>query len=190
MDLGVIMNKYSYSYPTYAKVIHFGIAAFGIAAFLTGELADDGNQSLGYLLHAYLGLSLAAFVLVRVLAGFTVSESLSFRGWAPFSRRQRSLAFEDFRTLLKLGIPERDRHQGLAGLVQALGLIIFAWMALSGTALYVLGGGIESEAFEFIEEVHEVGESLIPLYLALHLGAVALHALGRYPIWKKILPFK
>ena len=184
------MNNDNYSYPTYAKIIHLGIAAFGIAAFLTGELAEDGSESLGYLLHTYLGLSLAAFILVRGLAGFTASESLSFKGWSPFSRQQRSLALEDFRTLLKLGVPERDRHQGLAGLVQALGLIIFAWMALTGTGLYVFGGGIEGEVFELIEEVHEVGESLIPLYLALHVGAVVLHSLGGNPIWKKIFPVK
>ena len=180
------MSEYNYSYPTHAKIIHLGIAAFGVAAFLTGELAEDGSESLGYLLHAYLGLSLAAFMLVRGVVGFTTSEALSFKGWSPFSRHQRSLALEDFRTLMKLGVPERDRHQGLAGLVQASGLIIFAWMSVTGTGLFLLGGGIETEAFELIEEAHEVGESLIPLYLALHVGAVALHTLGGNPIWKKV----
>ena len=180
------MNQDNESYPTYAKVIHLGFAVFGIAAFLTGELAEDGTASLGYLLHAYLGLSLAAFMLVRISLGVATSEALSFKGWSPFSRLQWGLALEDFRTLWRLGVPERDRHEGLAGLTQAFGLIIFAWMAVTGTGLFVLGGGTESKAFDLIEEVHEVGEALIPLYLALHVGAVLLHTLCGNPVWKKM----
>ena len=60
------MTNDDYSYPRYAKILHLGMAGFGIAAFLTGELAENGSASTGYLLHAYLGLSLAAFVLVNM----------------------------------------------------------------------------------------------------------------------------
>lgn len=59
-------------------------------------------------------------------------------------------------------------------------------MAISGTALFVLGSGVDSSILEFIEETHEVGESLIPLYLALHVGAVILHTLSGEAIWKKM----
>ena len=180
------MNEQTNSYPTYLKFIHLGVAAFGIAAFVTGELAEDGVASQGYLLHAYLGLSLASFVLVRILLGLTKIEATSFKSWSPFSRLQWQRAFEDFRTLLRLGLPERDRHQGLAGLTQAFGFTVFAIMAATGTGLFILGGGAESEAFEFIEEIHEVGESLIPLYLVLHVGAVILHTVGGNPIWRKM----
>lgn len=180
------MKKHNYYYPTYAKFIHLGMAIFGILAFLTGELADDSHTSSGYLLHAYLGLSLAAVMLIRILSGLTTDESLSFKGWSPFSKLQWMLALEDFRSLFTLKIPERDRHQGLAGLTQAFGLIVFAWMAITGTALFVLAAEIESEAFEIIEEIHEVGETLIPLYLALHVGAVILHTTSGNPIWKKM----
>ncbi len=184
------MFEHNSSYPAYAKVIHLGVAVFGIAAFLTGELAEDGSASTGYLLHAYLGLSLAAFVLVRIISGFTTTKELSFKGWSPFSRLQWGLALEDFRTLLRLGVPERDKHQGLAGLTQAFGLIVFSWMALTGTGLFFLGGGVETDVLELIEELHEVGESLIPLYLGLHVGAVILHTLSGNPIWKKMFAIK
>jgi hypothetical protein len=63
-------------------------------------------------------------------------------------------------------------------------------MSLTGIALFMLGSGTESKAFEFIEEIHEVGETLIPLYLFLHVGAVALHMLCGTPIWKKMFKFK
>ena len=177
-------------YPTYAKVIHLGLAFLGIAAFLTGELAEDGGASLGYLLHSYLGLSLASIVFIRILMGFTSSQILSFKGWSPFSKQQWKFALEDLHTLLSLKVPERDSHQGLAGLTHAFGLLVFLWMSLTGTTLFILGSGVESDVFEFVEEAHEVGESLIPLFLALHLGAVLLHTLCGQAIWKRMFNFK
>lgn len=180
------MNSHTHSYPRYAKIIHLGIALFGTTAYLTAELAEDSSSSLGYLMHAYLGLSLAAFMLVRICVGLSSSPSLSFKGWAPFSRFQLKLVLEDFRALITLKVPERDRHQGLAGITQAFGLILFTWMAATGTGLFFLEH--ESGPFEFIEEIHEVGESLIPLYLLLHVGAVALHTLIGHPIWQKMFP--
>ncbi len=184
------MSDEKYIYPTYAKFIHLGLALFGIAAYLTGELAEDGGASTGYLLHSYLGLSLACMMLIRIFIGFTPSQALSFKGWSPFSKQQWKSALKDFRTLLILKVPERGRHQGLAGLTQVFGLLVFFWMSLTGTALFMLGSGVENEAFEFIEEVHEVGESLIPLYLVLHVGAVILHTLCGNPIWKKMFNYR
>lgn len=63
-------------------------------------------------------------------------------------------------------------------------------MSLTGIALFMLGSSTESKVFEFIEEVHEVGETLIPLYFFLHVEAVALHMFCGKPIWKKMLKFK
>jgi hypothetical protein len=55
LNFGIIMSDH-YSYPTYAKLIHLGMAFFGIFAFLTSEFSDDGITSNGYLLHSYLGV--------------------------------------------------------------------------------------------------------------------------------------
>ncbi|OUR72139.1 cytochrome B [Methylophaga sp. 41_12_T18] len=181
------MSNHETTYPTYAKIIHLGIVVFGITAFLTGELAEDVSS---YFIHAYLGLSLAAFILLRVIVGFTPSTTLSFKGWSPLSRLQWQLAFDDVKSLLTLAVPHRDKHQGLAGLTQAFGLIIFAWMAVTGTGLFLLAGPTETVLFEFIEEVHEIGESLIPLYLGLHVGAVLLHSFTGQPIWQKMFKYR
>lgn len=184
------MNDQNYTYPLYARILHLGIAAFGIAAFLTGEGAEENANSSGYLLHAYLGLSLAAFVLMRLLRGIFGSGPLRFSGWSPFSLRQWKLALADLGSLFRLEVPQRGMHEGLAGLTQALGLAIFAWMGATGTGLFLLRGGLESDAFEFLEEVHEVGETLIPLYLALHVGSVLVHSLSGSPIWQKMWTFR
>ncbi|PKI16599.1 cytochrome b/b6 domain-containing protein [Colwellia sp. 12G3] len=179
-----------YTYPTYAKLIHLGMAFFGVFAFLTGEFAEDGITSNGYLLHSYLGLSLASVMLIRVAIGFTNASALSFKKWSPFSKQQRQYAIDDFRTLLTFKIPNRERHDGLAGLTQTFGLLIFIWMSVTGTTLFMLGSEGGSNIFEYVEELHEVGESLIPIFLALHVGAVILHTLCGKPIWRKMFNHK
>jgi len=179
-----------YNYPTYAKLIHLGLAVFGVTAYLTSELADEDVTSIGYLLHSYLGLSVAVTITLRLVVGVATQGPLSFKDWSPFSVKQWRLALDDFRSLLSFKIPKSDRHQGLSGITQAFGLFIFTWMSLTGVTLFMLGSNTESKVFEFIEEVHEVGETLIPLYLFLHVGAVALHMLSGKPIWKNMFKFK
>lgn len=178
-----------YSYPWYAKLIHLGMAAFGITAYLTGELAEHGPGSSQYLVHAYLGLSLATFVLLRVLRGIAGAGPLRFSGWSPFSPRQWRMAAEDIADLVRLRVPERGMHEGIAGLIQAFGIAIFAWMGATGTAIFLLGNGPESELYEALEECHEVGEALIPVYLALHVGSVLLHLLAGHPTWRRMWTF-
>ena len=177
-------------YPLLARILHAGIAIFGLTAFLSGELAEDGMQSTGYYLHAYLGLSLAIFIGLRIYRGFTAAAPLNFSGWSPLSSRQWSLAVQDLRDLLQLRVPERVIHEGLSGLVQAFGLILFSWMALSGTALFLLAGRPEAGLFEALEEVHEIGESLIPLYLVFHVGSVVVHSVAGKPIWQRMWRFR
>lgn len=181
-----MQTNQKYIYSTYTKILHMGLAVFGIAAYLTGESAEHGTLSSGYLLHAYLGLSLAAFIFVRIISGFIGPLTLRFSDWSPFSRRQWRLATEDIGILLRLKIPKRSMHEGLAGLVQAFGLAIFCWMGATGCILFLMGSAPESNLFELVEEAHELGESAIPLFLALHIGAVILHLLAREPVWKRM----
>ncbi len=183
------MVNHDYTFPMYAKILHGGMAIFGIAAFLSGEIAEDGFGSSGYYLHAYLGLSLTAFILLRILRGFTGSKPMRFSAWSPFSSRQWSLALQDARSLIQLRVPERGMHEGLAGLTQAFGLTIFCWMGVTGTGLFLLGDNPKVRLFDIVEELHEIGESLIPLYLALHVGSVLVHSMAGKPIWQRMWKF-
>jgi hypothetical protein len=81
-------------------------------------------------------------------------------------------------------------HEGLAGLTQAFGLLVFGWMGLTGSGLFLLAGGSESAFFEVVEEVHEIGEALIPLYLTLHVGSVIAHSMAGNPIWRRMWNFR
>lgn len=174
----------TYSWPT--RLIHIGLATFGIAAYFTAEGAEDGGDSFGYLLHAYLGLSVATFVLLRLMRGFAGPAQMRFSSWSPFSARQWRRAAEDLKSMFRLKIPERELHEGFAGLVQAFGLLIFTWMAATGTMIFLTGGVSETELFEALEELHEVGENLVPLYLILHVGGVLFHTLLGTHIWRRM----
>lgn len=183
------MANHDYTFPLYAKILHSGMAIFGITAYLSAELAEHGFGSSGYYLHAYLGLSLTAFTVMRIFRGFTGSGPMRFAGWSPFSPQQWALALQDARSLVQLRIPERGMHEGLAGITQAFGLILFSWMGLTGTGLFLLGDNTEATLFEIVEESHEIGESLIPLYLAIHVGSVLLHSVAGKPIWQRMWKF-
>ena len=97
---------------------------------------------------------------------------------------------QDVRSLIQLRVPERGMHEGLAGLTQAFGLILFFWMGLTGTGLFLLGDNTKVTLFEVLEEFHEIGESLIPLYLALHVGSVLVHSVAGKPIWQRMWKFR
>ncbi len=183
------MVAHNYSYPAHAKIVHLGLAVFGITSFLTGELAENGPASGGYLLHAYLGLSLAAFALMRTVPGVAGSGHLSFAGWSPLLSSQWRMAKEDLLSLIRLDVPQRGMHQGLAGLTQFFGLLVFLWMGITGAGLFLLDDRWGGSLFEFVEEIHEVGETLIPVYLFLHVGSVFVHSLAGTPIWNRMWRF-
>lgn len=183
------MENLGYSYPLYARILHAGMAVFGILAFLTGEGAENGVASPGYALHAYLGLSLATFVLIRTVGGFAGPAPMRFSGWSPFSLRQWQLAWQDVASLVRFRLRGRGMHEGLAGLTQSFGLALFGWMGLTGALLFLLRSASQHEALELLEEAHEVGEALIPLYLLLHVGSVLVHSLAGRPIWQRMWKF-
>ncbi|MGI9227801.1 MAG: cytochrome b/b6 domain-containing protein [Gammaproteobacteria bacterium] len=171
--------------PVWIKWIHLGLAVFGILAYLTGELAEHSN-SFGYLLHAYLGLTLLFVLLCRFFYGFWGQRGYRFSNWFPYKKSYLATLKEDINDLIRLKFPKRQDHRGFAGLVQAFGLVIFAWMAVTGTIMFVTNVTDDS----ILSELHEVGEGLIPLFLGLHLGAVALHMLSGHNLVSRMIPFR
>lgn len=73
-------------------------------------------------------------------------------------------------------------------MVQFFGILVFSWLALSGTvtALLIDPGSRAGGALHSLMEVHEAGAVLIPIYLCLHAGAVIAHSLSGDHVWKEI----
>lgn len=176
-------------YPLSIRFIHLGLVIFGITAFLTGELAEEEGQLWGYLVHAYLGLALAFFIVSRFLLGFTGSRYMRFSSWVPYTAERFAVVIDDIKQLLCFKLPDHRRREGISALVHIFGLVLFLWMGATGTALYFIGDFEASMLGEFIAEIHEVGESLVPLFLFLHIGAVLLHTVLGHSILKRMFSF-
>ena len=171
------------------RFIHLGLTVFGILAYVTGLWAGDYKRAyhLGFSVHKWLGISLSFFMFCRLWLGFYGSREAQFSQWVPYTRERVLMVLEDLVNLLRLKLPDRAVHQGLAGVVQTFGLAVFSWMALTGTLMFIFlepgrkaGGGLH-----FIKELHEAGLWLIPIFLGIHVGAVTLHALAGNDLWRQ-----
>jgi cytochrome b len=171
-----------------SRVLHLALVVFGLIAWLTGDLADDYERgaSLGFTIHKWLGIGASAAVGLRLAWGVAGPRSARFSSWLPVTRDRLRLVVEDLQTLLRFRIPERAPHQGVAGVVQSIGLLIFTWVAATGSVLFfVLEPGVQtSHWLDLVRELHETGEALIPAFLAVHVGATIAHALAGDERWR------
>ncbi|HEU0195585.1 MAG TPA: cytochrome b/b6 domain-containing protein [Nevskiaceae bacterium] len=178
------------------RLLHLGIAVFGVWAWLVGAGiigagARDYNRPdhLWYTQHEWVGIVFAAFLFARIAWGLIGPSSARFTSWIPWNRARCKLVGEDIRSLLHFKLPERPAHAGLSGCVQALGLLVFLWLAVSGliSAVTITPGTQLTGWPHGVKHWHQIGVYLIPAYLTLHVGATLLHSLAGRPIWKKML---
>lgn len=172
-------------------IIHLGILVPGILAWLTGDMADDykKGEHTGLIIHQWLGMGASFFIFLRILLGIFGPTSARFSRWVPFTGKRLLLAVEDIKGLLHFRLPERPSHQGLAGVVQTFGISVFTWMVTTGIFLFLsIEPGTKARGMvHTIKEMHEAGAVLIPAFLALHAGAVFLHALRGNHLWKRVV---
>lgn len=172
-------------------LIHIGLLIAGMAAWLSGDLADDYKRLAhsGFTLHRWLGVGAAFFIFLRLLWGILGPQNVRFTRWVPVTGERLARVGEDIRGLLRFQLPERPMHEGLSGLVQTFGLLVFLFMALSGGFLFFsLEPGQKARGLAHsVKELHEGGVLLIPLFLFMHAGAVTLHALSGRHLWRRML---
>ena len=183
-------EKDKLDFPT--LVLHAGITIFGLVAWMTGGWAGDYKKLShpGFSLHRGLGICLALIILARLLYGVLGPEQLRWGRLIPLDLKAwLASVVEDLQSLLKLELPDRPRFWGIKGAVQLFGLLVFAWMALTGSLLFTfLEPGRKAHGLLWaIKEMHEIGETLIPIFLALHLTGVLLDALWGQKKWRRVL---
>ena len=191
-DKKVFFKKAKVDVPT--RAIHIGIMVFALAAYFTGDGAGDYKRAdySGYTLHQWLGMGISVFILLRVLYGLAGPKAARFSSWVPYTKERLRLALEGLMSVFLYRRPARPAHQGIAGAINALGLLIFCWMAVTGSFMFFFlePGSRAGGLIHFIKEIHEVGETLVPAYLIIHIGAVVIHALYGRDIWRKMLFMK
>lgn len=170
--------------------LHFGLMLFGLLAWFSGDWAGDYKNipHAGFTIHKMLGLGTALFLSARLFHGFWGPKQARFADWVPYTGARLRLVFEDLRSLLTLKLPDRPPHQGLAGLWETFGLAIFTWMTLTGAVMFLfLTPGHKTRGFtHLVKELHELGEVLVPVFLAVHVSAVIVHALAGDHRWRKM----
>jgi cytochrome b len=185
------MNGKAVKLDVTSRALHIGLALFGVAAWWTGEDANDyaRPEHSGYDIHLWLGIGMAVFVMLRLGWGLAGPAPARFSNWVPWNAARFKLVMDDLKGFLKLRLPERETHEGIAGLVQALGLLLFTWLSASGVviAIMVQPGERLTGWAHALKETHEATGELIPAYLILHVGAVVLHAFRGRQIWKKMI---
>jgi cytochrome b len=177
-------------YSASLRFIHLALAVLCLAAWGSAQFAGDYKNAahLGFSVHEFIGLGFTAALLVRVLAGLLGPRQARFATWFPLAAGNRRLIGEDLRNWAVLRFPERAPHEGVAGLVQFLGLLVFLAIAATGTLLaWYLEPGMRATGWlHDLKEVHEAAQILIPVYLGLHVGGTLLHALLGQHLWREM----
>lgn len=182
-------------YDPATRLIHFLLATLGVAAVVSGQFAGDYRHAAhaGYDIHKWIGLAMAAALLARLAWGLAGPAAIRFSRWLPVSAGRLALAWQDLAGLARLRLPVHEEgHGGLAGVAQAIGLVAFAWMAVSGALLfaYLEPGARASGWLRAVKELHEGGQAVVLGYLALHVGAVLANALAGRPLWRRMFVFR
>jgi cytochrome b len=172
------------------RLIHLALVVGGIAALVSGQFAGDYRkpEHTGFSIHQWCGIVMAVAVGVRWLWGFAGPRAQRFSSWFPVTRGRLAAAWQDIIALARFTLPARPQHQGLAGPVQAAGLCAFAWMAVTGALLFVWlePGARAAGGVRLVKELHEGAQVVLWTYLALHVGAVILHALTGHDLWRRM----
>lgn len=163
-------------YDAATRLIHLLLALLGIAALVSGQFADDYRRAIhtGFDVHRWIGIAMALVVAVRLMRGVTLPRV--------------GACVADLGDLARLRLPMREGHEGLAGLVQVIGLAAFAWMAASGTLMFIyLEPGVRAAGWmRAVKELHEGGQVVAIAYVVVHAGAVIAHSLAGHPVWRRM----
>lgn len=173
---------------------HLAIIILVLAALFTGEGADDYKKAehAGFLLHGKIGVSVFFTLCLYFAYSFFGPQEFRLPRWFPFTGERLRQTGRDLKMLASFKLPEHKRRQGLAGLVQFFGIMVFSWLAATGTVMYFFlePGSRASGLLHALKEAHEVAVVLIPVYLALHICAVIAHSLSGQQVWREIFFLK
>jgi len=180
-------------YDAGTRHIHLMLVVLGIAALVSGQFAGDYRREIhtGFDVHRWIGVGMALAVALRLVWGFTGPKEVRFASWLPMTRARLMHCADDVLGLLRLRLPVREGHEGISGLLQAIGLAAFAWMAITGAILFTwLEPGARAGGWlHTVKELHEGGQVVAIAYVAIHAGAVLLHSLAGHPVWRRIAPW-
>ncbi|UCD36441.1 MAG: cytochrome b/b6 domain-containing protein, partial [Nitrospiraceae bacterium] len=125
---------------SFIGISHMGLILFGITAWLTGDGADDYKEfrHVWFTVHGWIGMGLASSMFLYIVYCTFGPKQSRFTQRVPATREKLGMVREDIAGLLRFRLPDRQSHQGLAGLVQFFGVLIFTGMAVTGALMFFL----------------------------------------------------
>lgn len=179
-----------YRYNISIRILHLALVLLCLAGWASGQFADDYKNAghLGFSVHKWTGIGFAVAISLRVLYGLIGPRATRFANWFPFTVSNLKLSAQDLLQLARFRVPERKPHEGIAGLVQGIGMLAFIAIAATGVvmALYLAPGSRTTGWLHGVKEIHELAQQIIPVYLVLHVGGVAVHALIGQDLWRSM----
>ncbi|MDQ6990678.1 MAG: cytochrome b/b6 domain-containing protein [Mariprofundaceae bacterium] len=161
------------------------------------NLVHEGpvEESLGFEVHEFLGLTIAALVVIRILLAMTNLPGANWRHLFPwvFASGRKQLADEIKLQMsgwksMKLAPPEDG--EAVARSVHGLIVLSAIIMGITGTLLY-FGWSItapQTDAIEWIASIHETVVGGLEALLGAHILAVILHQRQGHNIIARIKP--
>lgn len=177
-------------YSASLRLVHLALATLCLVAWGTAQFAGDYKNAVhvGFSIHQIVGVGFTAALAIRLFIGLLGRDGGRFSTWFPFGRDNLRRVMDDLRNFARLRFPERAPHEGVAGVVQFLGLCAFLFIAVSGTvmAFYLAPGTRATGWLHGVKEVHEVAQLVIPVYLSLHVGGALLHSVLGQDLWREM----
>jgi len=153
------------------------------------------EESLGFEVHEYLGLTIAGLLIIRILLAMTSLPGANWRHLFPwlFASGRKQLGDEIKLQMagwksMKLAPPEDG--EAVARSVHGLIILSAIVMGITGTLLY-FGWSItapQTAMVEFVAEVHETVVGGLEALLGAHILAVILHQRQGHNIIARIKP--
>ena len=155
------------------------------------------EESLGFEVHEFLGLTIAGLVLIRLLMAMTSLPGAGWRELFPWLfSKGRSRLIKEFKAQasgwlsLKLAPPEEG--ETIARTVHGLMILASVVMGISGTLLF-FGWSTTAPQTVIIEAIAETHETVVfglQILIAVHVLAVVLHQMQGHSILARIKPSK
>jgi cytochrome b561 len=167
-------------------------AATGAAV---GAVAGPVEETLGFEVHEFLGLFIAALVVIRVLLAMTSLPGANWRLLFPwlFADGRKQLSIEMKTQMagwksMKLAPPEDG--EAVARSVHGLMILASVIMGITGTLLYFGWSTTapQTEIIELIASTHELVVGGLEALLGAHVLAVILHQRQGHNIISRIKP--
>ncbi|MBL1353532.1 MAG: cytochrome b/b6 domain-containing protein [Zetaproteobacteria bacterium] len=153
------------------------------------------EESLGFEVHEYLGLTIAGLLIIRILLAMTNLPGANWRHLFPwlFAAGRKQLGDEIKLQMagwksMKLAPPEDG--EAVARSVHGLIILSAIVMGVTGTFLYFNWSQVAEQTamVEFVAEIHETVVNGLLALLAAHIFAVILHQRQGHNIIARIKP--